>query len=251
MKINALIIDDEVNGAESLQRLIELVNTDVNIISLCHSGKAGIEKIKLLSPDVIFLDVDMPGMSGFEMLDKIENKNFEIIFTTAYDEYAIKAFRVNAIDYLLKPIDSDDLINAIQKVKKRLEKIEESPLLKIEELLKALKPDKTVKDRLPINTNDGIIFVPYEDVQYLIASSNYTDIFLDNGKKYTATKTLKDFEDTLPETIFYRIHNAHMINIKHVAKYVRGDGGYVVMKNGETLEVSRRKKVEFLEKLGA
>lgn len=251
MKINALIIDDEVNGAESLQRLIELVNTDINIMSLCHSGKVGIEKIKSLNPDVIFLDVDMPGMSGFEMLDKIENKNFEIIFTTAYDEYAIKAFKVNAIDYLLKPIDSDDLISAIQKVKKRFEKKEESPLLKIEQLLQAFKPEKTIKDRLPINTSDGIIFVLYEDVQYLIASSNYTDIFLENGKKYTATKTLKDFEDTLPETIFYRIHNAHMINIKHVAKYVRGDGGYVVMKNGENLEVSRRKKVEFLEKLGA
>jgi two-component system LytT family response regulator len=251
MKINALIIDDEINGAESLQRLIELVNTDVNIMSLCHSGKVGIEKIKSLNPDVIFLDVDMPGMSGFEMLDKIENKNFEIIFTTAYDEYAIKAFKVNAVDYLLKPIDSDDLVNAIQKVKKRLEKKEESPLLKIEQLLQAFKPDKAIKDRLPIITSDGIIFVLYEDVQYLIASSNYTDIFLENGKKYTATKTLKDFEDTLPGTIFYRIHNAHMINIKHVAKYVRGDGGYVVMKNGENLEVSRRKKVEFLDKLGA
>jgi two-component system LytT family response regulator len=249
--MNALIIDDEVKGAELLQLLLELVSSDVKVIGICNSGKDGIEKIKLLKPDVVFLDINMPGMSGFEMLNKIEDINFEIVFTTAYDEYAIKAFKINAADYLLKPIDSDDLANAINKVKNRLLKKDDSPLLKIEELLKALKPDKVVNDRLPINTSDGIIFVPYEEVQYLIASSNYTDIFLENGKKYTATKTLKDFEDTLPETIFYRIHNAHMVNIKHVVKYVRGDGGYVVMKNGESLEVSRRKKVEFLEKLGA
>lgn len=249
--MNALIIDDEVNGAESLQRLIELISKDVNVLGLCHSGKEGIEKIKLLKPEIIFLDVDMPGMSGFEMLSKIDDKYFEIIFTTAYDEYAIKAFKVNATDYLLKPIDADDLTNAIAKVKERFNKKNDSTVLKIEALLQTLKPEKVTIARLPINTNEGIIFVPFDEVQYLIASSNYTDIFLMNGKKYTATKTLKDFEDTLPKNIFYRIHNAHMVNIKHVVKYVRGDGGYVVMKNGESLEVSRRKKVEFLEKLGA
>lgn len=248
--MNALIIDDEVNGAESLHRLIELVSTDINIVGLCHSGKSGIENITLLKPEIIFLDVDMPGMSGFEMLTKIADRNFEIIFTTAYDEYAIKAFKVNAADYLLKPIDSDELIIAIQKVKKRLEKKDEASFLKIEALLQTLKPSKVVNDRLPINTSDGIIFVPYEEVQYLIASSNYTDIFLVNGKKYTATKTLKDFEDNLPDNIFYRIHNTHMVNIKHVVKYVRGDGGYVVMKNGESLEVSRRKKQDLLDKFG-
>lgn len=251
MKMNALIIDDEVKGAELLQLLLEMVSSEVKVIGICNSGKDGIEKIKLLKPDIVFLDINMPGMSGFEMLNKIKDIDFEIIFTTAYDEYAIKAFKVNAADYLLKPIDSDELINAIKKVKNRLAKKVESPPIKMEDLLKVLKPDKAAIDRLPISTNDGIIFVPYDEVQYLIANSNYTDVFLVNGKKYTATKTLKDFEDTLPTTIFYRIHNAHMINIKHVAKYVRGDGGYVLMANGESLEVSRRKKAEFLEKLGA
>lgn len=248
--IKALIIDDEINGAESLQRLTELVTKDIEIVGLCNSGKAGIESIILLKPDLIFLDVDMPGMSGFEMLSKIENKNFEIIFTTAYDEYAIKAFKVNAVDYLLKPIDADDLINAIQKVKDRLNKKYESSVLKIEELLHSLKTEKTTPSRLSINTNDGIIFVPFDEIQYLIASSNYTDIFLVNGKRYTATKTLKDFEDNLPDTLFYRIHNAHIVNVKHIEKYVRGDGGYVVMKNGESIEVSRRKKQDLLDKLG-
>lgn len=251
MIMNALIIDDEVKGAELLQLLLEMVSPEVKVIGICNSGKDGIEKIKLLKPDIIFLDINMPGMSGFEMLNKIKDIDFEIIFTTAYDEYAIKAFKVNAADYLLKPIDSDELVNAIKKVQNLLTKKVESPLIKMEDLLKVLKPDKAPNDRLPINTNDGIIFVPYDEIQYLIANSNYTDIFLENGKKYTATKTLKDFEDTIPDTIFYRIHNAHMVNIKHVAKYVRGDGGYVIMLNGESLEVSRRKKAEFLEKLGA
>ncbi len=249
--IKALIIDDEVNGAESLQLLINMVSSEVKVMDLCHSGKTGIEKIRSLKPDVVFLDVDMPGMSGFEMLGKIDSINFDIVFTTAYDEYAIKAFKVNATDYLLKPIDADELLNAIEKVKARcMKKQSESPLIKMEELLQALKPEKTANDRLPINTADGIIFMPYDEVQYLIASSNYTDIFLVNGKKYTAAKTLKDYEDSLPESVFYRIHNAHIVNIKHVDKYVRGDGGYVLMKDGKNLEVSRRKKIEFLEKLG-
>ena len=248
--IKALIIDDEVNGAESLQRLITLVSTEVEVIGLCNSGKTGIESIKLLKPDIIFLDVDMPGMSGFEMLGKIDNRVFEVVFTTAYDEYAIKAFKVNAVDYLLKPIDADDLMNAINKVEERLDKKYESSVLKIEELLKSLKPEKATPNRLSISTTDGIVFIPFDEVQYLIASSNYTDIFLVNGKRYTASKTLKDFEDVLPDTVFYRIHNAHIVNVKQIEKYVRGDGGYVVMKNGESIEVSRRKKQDLLDKLG-
>lgn len=243
--ITALIIDDEANARKGLRLVLQKYCPEVEVLALCESPEVGLEKIKALSPELIFLDVQMPKMSGFDLLEKLPEINFEVIFVTAYDRYAIKAIKFSALDYLLKPIDVDELITAVNKIsKKRRDKT-----LQYKSLFNNVKSDTEKLKRLAIPSDNEIIMQPIADIIYCEADSSYTTLYLTNSKKITVAKTLKEFESVLPETDFCRIHHSTLVNMAHVVKYVKGEGGYVIISNDQHLNVSRRKKENFLQLL--
>jgi len=248
IEIKAIIVDDEINGAKSLQSLLHSYCSSIKVIAIAHSAEQAIEIIGQQTPDLLFLDIEMPVINGFQLLEKLGKISFDVIFTTAYDQFALQAFKTNATSYLLKPIDSDELILAVQKV---IEKRNDSPLdriQKMEKLLQDLKNQNT-QARLPIHTSEGVTFLDSDKIIRLEADSNYTHIFLIGGKKITSAKTLKEYEEVLIAKNFFRIHHAHLVNLRYIEKYIKGEGGYVVTVDQTTLEVSRRKKPELMEAL--
>ena len=246
--LNAIIIDDERNSRNALRQKLLNHCTNVLIIAECENGEEGIENIEKNKPDIVFLDVEMPRMNGFTMLQQLKNKNFEVIFVTAYDHYAIKAIRYSALDYLIKPVEIDDLKNAINRVVEKMNTAK--PNARLELLLQNIVSEKTKFTRIAIPTVQGLQFIKIDEIIYLEASANYTKFHLCNDVKYTVSKTLKEFEDMLPADIFIRIHNAYVINKNYVEKYIRGDGGQVVLSNGPVLDISKRKRAEFLKAIG-
>jgi two-component system LytT family response regulator len=248
LPLTAVIIDDESSSRNSLRQKLISNCPEIKIIDECENGEQGIEVIETKKPDVVFLDVEMPRMNGFIMLQHLTNRNFELIFTTAYDHYAIQAIRFSALDYLVKPVEIEDLKTAINRVEEK--KQQQSSNGRIETLIHNLLLEKDQHHRLVTPTHEGLLFTELSDILYLEAESNYTFIFLTDGRKITVTRTLKDFEELLPPHLFIRIHHSHIINKDHIQKYIRGEGGQVIMKNGISLYISRRKKEEFLKAIG-
>lgn len=240
----AIIIDDEPKGRLALRLKIKTYCPDINLVAEVDNGKDGIAAIEKLHPQIIFLDIEMPGMSGFEMLNSLPDKNFHIIFTTAYDQYAIKAIRYAAFDYLLKPIDIEELKQAIGKI--NLQPISQTKT-QINLLQQNINHPKKLLNKLAIPTLDGLLFYDINDILYLEANSNYTNIHFTNKTKLLASKTLKDFEELLPEDIFFRPHHSFIINLNFIKRYIKGDGGQIELTNGTYVDVSRRKKDEFLK----
>lgn len=243
--LTAIIIDDETNSRNALRQKITKHCNNVMIIADCENGEEGIEKIETQKPDIIFLDIEMPRMNGFTMLQQIKNKNFEVIFITAYDHYAIKAIKFSALDYLLKPVEVEDLKAAVEKVTQKRKQMDGNK--RVELLIQNFLEEKTAHQRIAISSMEGLQFVTTNDIIYLEANSNYTSFYLADNRKITATKTLKDFEEILPASMFIRIHHSYLINKNGIEKYIKGEGGQVVMKNGVTLDVARRKKEEFMK----
>ena len=243
--LTAIIIDDETNSRNALRQKITKHCNNVMIIADCENGEEGIEKIETQKPDIIFLDIEMPRMNGFTMLQQIKNKNFEVIFITAYDHYAIKAIKFSALDYLLKPVEVEDLKAAVEKVTQKRKQMDGNK--RVELLVQNFLEEKTAHQRIAISSMEGLQFVTTNDIIYLEANSNYTSFYLADNRKITATKTLKDFEEILPASMFIRIHHSYIINKNGIEKYIKGEGGQVVMKNGVTLDVARRKKEEFMK----
>jgi len=243
--LTAIIIDDETNSRNALRQKITKHCNNVMIIADCENGEEGIEKIETQKPDIIFLDIEMPRMNGFTMLQQIKNKNFEVIFITAYDHYAIKAIKFSALDYLLKPVEVEDLKAAVEKVTQKRKQMDGNK--RVELLVQNFLEEKTAHQRIAISSMEGLQFVTTDDIIYLEANSNYTSFYLADNRKITATKTLKDFEEILPASMFIRIHHSYLINKNGIEKYIKGEGGQVVMKNGVTLDVARRKKEEFMK----
>jgi two-component system, LytTR family, response regulator len=247
--LKAILIDDEESSLSSLKEKIISYCPNVQVAALCDNAEKGIEAIDNLHPDIVFLDIEMPVMNGFVMLQHLTYKNFELIFTTAYDHYAIKAIRCSALDYLVKPIEIDDLKAAVNKAEEKRNRSCPNP--QIELLVEQLVNKKNSFSRIAIPTTEGLQFLKIDDIIYLEASINYTHIYTGGGKKYIVSRTLKDFEDMLPPEIFLRIHHSYIINKNFAEKYLRGDGGgQVVLSNGITLDVAKRKKGEFLKAIG-
>lgn len=247
--IKSIIVDDEFKSRESLRILLEDFCEGVEVCALCQNVDEGIEAIKTHKPDVVFLDIQMQRESGFDLLTRIENIDFDVIFTTAHSEYAIKAFKFSAIDYLLKPIDIQELKRSLGKVNK---KGDGDLSARLHHLIQNLQiPVTNGNHKLALPTLEGLIFVKVTDIVFCEASSNYTEIVTQDGKKYLVSRTLKEYEELLVDYNFYRIHNAYLINLNAIKKYIRGDGGHVIMSNDASLTVSKRKKDGFLEKLGA
>jgi two-component system LytT family response regulator len=243
--LTAIIIDDETNSRNALRQKITKHCTDIMVISECENGEEGIINIESQKPDIVFLDVEMPRMNGFTMLQQLKNKDFEVIFITAYDHYAIKAIKFSALDYLLKPVEVEDLKNAVEKATQKRKQIKGNN--RVELLLQNFLEEKAAHQRIAISSMEGLQFVPTDDIIYLEANSNYTIFYIVGNRKITAARTLKDFEDMLPASLFIRIHHSYLINKNGIEKYIKGDGGQVVMKNGVVLDVARRKKEEFLK----
>ncbi|MEP6711989.1 MAG: LytTR family DNA-binding domain-containing protein [Ferruginibacter sp.] len=243
--LTAIMIDDESSSRNALRQKLKNHCKEVTIIAECENGEEGIKNIEEKKPDIVFLDVEMSRMNGFTMLQQLHNRNFELIFITAYDTYAIKAIKFSALDYLVKPVEIEDLKAAVNKAVQKRKLATGNDRLEL--LLQNLMHKENIRHRIAIPSMDGLQFVETGDIIYLEALSNYTNFYLANNKKITVAKTLKDFEELLPAAVFVRIHHSYIININCIEKYIKGQGGQVVMKNGSTLDVARRKKEEFLK----
>jgi two-component system, LytTR family, response regulator len=245
--LTVIIIDDEAKGRMALREKLTTYCPQIKIVAEADNGKDALVLIETHKPQLIFLDIEMPRMNGFDMLNKVPDKNFHIIFTTAYDQYAIKAIKYAAFDYLLKPIDIEELITAISKVALT----ENNQTKKQAEVLQQnMQHPKKQLNKLAIATLDGLMFYDINDIVHLEANSNYTYIYLVNKTKITASKTLKEFEELLPDDIFFRTHHSHLINLNFIKRYIKGDGGQIELQNGTYVDVSRRKKEEFLKAIG-
>lgn len=246
--MTAIIIDDESSSRNALKQKLNNHCKDILIVAECENGEEGISAIEEQQPDIIFLDVEMPRMNGFTMLQQLQYRNFELIFITAYDHYAIKAIKFSALDYLVKPVEVEDLKAAVEKAAQKKNRLPGNERLEL--LLQNFMNEKKEQLRIAIPSMDGLQFVNITDIIYLEAQSNYTIIYLKNNAKLTVSKTLKDFEELLSPAVFIRIHHSHIINSQAVERYIKGEGGQVVMKNGITLDVARRKKEEFMKAIG-
>ena len=245
--INALIIDDEADGREALQIAVEKYCPEVTIKGTYATPEQGMHAIKQVNPDLVFLDVQMPQMSGFDVLQQLMPLTFEVIFVSAHDRYAIKAIKFSALDYLLKPVDVDDLMHAVKKVKERLHQKNNS--YQYQSVLNNIQLKSGRIEKLAIPSLDGIDFFNTDDIIYCRADGSYTTLFLKDKPDCLVSKNLKDFENILTESGFCRVHHSFLINLKHVQKYVKGDGGYVLLTDGHHVDISRRKKDEFLSLL--
>lgn len=249
--IKAFIIDDVEKARSALKSDIKTYCPNVQVIGEADGVETGLQLIKRTTPDVIFLDIRMSDGSGFDLIAKLRQQGpipFQIIFTTAYDEYAIKAFKFSAIDYLLKPVDHEDLIQAVQKIK--IQDAQSSLKENMELLLESVKGMKTSNKRIALNSVDKVQIVNVDDIIQCESQKNYTLFYLTNKKQVLVTRTLKEFEDMLEGDNFLRVHHSHLINVKHLKEYVKTDGGYAVMSDGSQVPVSVRKKEQLLSLLG-
>ena len=245
--LRSIIIDDEPKSAGILKNDLAQHCPTVEVAGVCHSAKEGILAIKKEKPDLVFLDIEMPWMNGFEMLEVLGDINFSIIFTTAHDQFAAKAFRTSAVDYLLKPIDSTDLQDAVKKAEKRNN--QQDGNVNIENLLHNFKQPAT-QQKIALPNKDGYEFAEVNQIIYCQAEGSYTKVFL-AGKKYLlVSRSLGDIEELLPPSLFLRIHHSTVVNINYVTHFVRTDGGYVKLQTGEQLPVSKSKKETVMNKLG-
>ncbi|AEI50420.1 LytR/AlgR family response regulator transcription factor [Runella slithyformis] len=244
--MKAIIIDDEPDCVKLLALQLKMYCPQVEVIGEYTGSEEGLNAIRGTAPDVVFLDIEMPKMNGFQLLEMVGDLSFAVVFVTAYDKFAVKAFKFSAIDYLLKPTDAKDLIAAVQKVE-RSRRMDSRQLA----LLKQhLSPAKPFPEKIALPHHDGIIFVELKNVLYCEADNNYTWFFLANGQKHLVSKTLRDIQDTLEERNFLRVSRQHLINLDHIAKFMKGEGSYVIMTDGQSITVARSQKEKLVERFG-
>ncbi len=247
MAIKAIIVDDELGARESLSKMLEKNCKQIEVTTKADSMKTAYDSISALQPDLVFLDIEMPNGNAFDLLEKFKQINFNIIFTTAYDHYAIKAIKFSAVDYLLKPIDPEELVHAVERLENKLgQKTELDKQFKT--LLSNVRPENKLK-KVGIPDGDGLVFINLSDIIRCDSDGNYTYFILTSGKKIIASRTLGEYEQLFSDDNFFRVHRSHLINLEHVKKYIKGEGGYVIMSDNSQVEVSRRNKNDFLEKL--
>lgn len=245
--IRSVIIDDEPHAAQVLQILLEKHCADVKVEAVCHAAKEAEKIVRAIDPQLVFLDIEMPHMNGFELLEKLAPVNFQVIFTTSYDQYAIKAIRFSAIDYLLKPVDAHELKAA---VKRSINLLSTAPLpSQLDILLDKLRQPATLSNRIALPTMEGLQMVPVDNILYCTANSNYTLLILKDKQKLTVSRTLKEIEEMLEDHPFLRVHHSCLVNLNEIQKYIRGEGGTVLMSDAAELAVSRSRKDILIKKL--
>lgn len=242
--LKTIIVDDQEFCTEIILDIFESEKLNVEVAAVCHSGKDGLKQIRKHQPDLVILDVEMPEMTGFEMLKKIDDPVFDVIFTTSFDKYSIQAIRHSALDFLLKPVVPHELKAAVEKAERQHAK---NLNKKFNQLFKNLSQSKKMADRIAIPATDGLLFVALADIIDCEADSNYTTIYLKNDERLVITRTLKEVESLLEGNNFFRIHQSHLINMNQIRKYIRGNPGYVIMNNGKTITIARNRKDSFLD----
>nr|MBP6316025.1 response regulator transcription factor [Chitinophagaceae bacterium] len=245
--MRVIIVDDEITSSQVLEKLIQHYLPTLQVIAVCNKPSEAIEKISELNPDLVFMDIELPEMTGFDILEKIHPIHFNIIFTTAHTQYGIKAIQFSAIDYLLKPIDIEDLQMAVARASTLLSNNQSLERIKILlENIQLLHTDNPF-NRIALPTGDGLKFVYTSDIVRCSSSNNYSHIFLKGGEKLLISKTLKEVENVLSAHSFFRVHNSHLVNTQYIKKFIKGDIFQIVMSDGTEVEVSRRKKEELLK----
>jgi two-component system, LytTR family, response regulator len=243
--ITTVIVDDEQHCIDRLSGLLaQQFSRNIQVIGVFSAVDDALDGIKKLHPGLVFLDVQINDKTGFDLLLQSEHIDFEVIFTTAYDKYAVQAFKFSAIDYLLKPVEADDLKAALDKLNEKISKNDKSK--KIEALLNNIQ---SASKRICVPVVNGLVFLQIADVIRCQSEVNYTNIFLKDKQKLLVAKTLKEFEEMLADYNFFRIHNSHLINLAYIKSYNKGKGGYVTMMDNSSIEVASRRKDEFLKKL--
>ena len=246
--LRTILVDDEPRGINSLQKLLELNCPDVEIIASCSNAEEAFEKIGTLDPDLLFLDIAMPVKNGLQMLEELKDFRFEVILVTAYNQFMIEAFHFSAVDYLLKPVDEDLLIDAVRRAKKRV--VEKTGNKNIEAFLHNIRQNQTPHCmRLCIPSLKGFQVVDLSEILYAEALGSYTNFFFRDRHSICTSKSIHDYEGLLSDSGFVRIHKSYLVNLLHVKEYLRGEGGAVILSNNQELEVARRKKDQFMEKM--
>lgn len=248
-KVKAIIVDDEQHCIDRLAGILQSDYSEVvDLAGTFHSVEEGYAGINEIKPDLVFLDVQIHEKTGFDLLRQLGRTNFEVIFTTAYDKFAVQAIKFSALDYLLKPVDRDDLRLAIDKYTAKRKK--EDVNSRLEVLLHNIRPQNGIPGRIIVPTSNGFEIFEVTEIMRCESSSNYTTIYLKDKQKLMVAKTLKEFEEMLAEHNFFRIHNSHLVNLAYIKSYNRGKGGSVILSDGMELEVSTRRKDDFMKKLG-
>lgn len=242
--IRAIIVDDEPKNRKVLRALLTQFCPDVVVEDEAASADEAAALIEKKKPDVLFLDIEMPYGNGFDLLDRLMPVDFEIIFITAFDEYTLKAFKYSALDYLLKPVNIEELQAAVEKASKKihLKNINQQ----LANLLQNIRHSESSSSRLAVPSQDGFFFIAMQDIIRIEAKGNYTHIYSRDGQKHVSSRTIKQYEEMLPRRQFFRIHNSHIINLTFIKKYHKGRGGHVEMSDGAHLEVATRRKDDFL-----
>jgi len=244
--IHALIVDDEPDCCDVLVMLLEKHCPEVHIEAVCHSAKEALAAFARHRVQLVFLDIEMPHMNGFELLQQLPHTHFELIFTTSYDQYALKAIRFSALDYLLKPVDREELKAAVKKAAARLQ----SPLpQQLEILLQKIHQPPARINRIALPTMEGLQLIPVDSIISCASSSNYTTLALKDAHKLVVSRTLKEIEEMLGEYGFFRVHHSYLVNLNEIRKYIKGEGGSLIMSDGSSIDVSRSKKEALLRTL--
>ncbi|MEM7038690.1 MAG: LytTR family DNA-binding domain-containing protein [Bacteroidota bacterium] len=243
--IRTVIIDDEPDAVAALKTMLEDFCEGVEIIGTAHNALEGIGVINRTQPDLVFLDIEMPHGNGFELLKNISERTFQVVFVTAFQQYAIKAIKASAVDYLLKPVDLDELEAALDRIRERLAGAQAPPMSELLHNLSTTNPT-----RLTLPTSDGFRYVNIEDIIRMEAQGSYSYIVLEDGEHILVSKNLKAYEQLVEGQRFFRVHHSHLVNLDHVQQFVRADGGYLVMRDGARVNISRAKKDQILALLG-
>ena len=245
--IRTVLIDDEPNSIKVLRRLLETCCPEIEIIGKADGVDSALQVIRTSGPDLVFLDIEMKKGNAFDLLNQLLPLTFQVIFVTAFDNYAIRAFKYSAMDYLLKPVNVDELQKAVDKaISRSREKLD---ILQIKTLLENVGNLHLASQKLAVPTVNGLNFVSISNIIRLEARGNYTGIHLDNGECFVATKNILEYDSVLPDSIFYRVHHSHIINLQKIQKYQKGRGGYIIMEDGSSIEVAIRRREDFLKRL--
>ncbi len=244
--IESIIVDDEPKNINVLRKMLNEFCAEVEVIAEARDAQQAIALIQQHSPDLLFLDIEMPYGNAFDILDKLMPVNFEVIFITAFNDYALKAFKYSALDYLLKPININELKIAVGKAAANINS--KNLGLQLKNLLDNLKNKNETLRKIAFPSKEGLIFISMGDIIRCEASGSYTHIFIKGREKIISSKSVKEYEEILPEAIFFRIHHSHIINLTEIKKYHRGRGGHVEMSDGALIDVAVRRKEEFLSR---
>lgn len=241
--MKAILIDDEPNATDMLSWQLEKYCPEMTVAAVCNDSRKAVALIREKKPDMIFLDIEMPFMNGFDILNECAPLTFDVVFVTAYDKFALKAFQFAAVDYLLKPVEKKMLLDAVARVKNHQLPIQTEQL----ELMKNMLQQKTkVSERIAISTNEGLRFISVSTIIRCETDGKYTMVYLTNGQKECLTRSLKDVEEMLEGHNFFRIHQSHLVNLNHIEKYIREDGGYIITTDKQHITVARARKDEFM-----